>query len=323
VTSQRRPLPLVTVIATCFNHERFLVECLESIRAQTYPNIQLIIADDCSTDGSVPLIRAWLKETGTDCTLIIHEENQGVCRTRNETLSHARGKYVSSISTDDIWLPEKIAVQVEKMEKLPPTVGVLYGDAYLMDVVGNPLPKMYFESSRHSRTFERPPEGGIFAQILEVNFVPAMTTMIRRECFETVGPYDESLVYEDVDMWLRMARQYDFAFMPYVSARYRIHSSSLFQTLGSRAWGSELRIYLKHVGYRPELDAVLWDRIARLAYRLDHPGRLEYARANLRAGRNLRAVALYALCRAGIPYQRVVPLKRALNKIGAALRPAR
>ena len=82
-------LPLVTVIATCFNHERFVVECLESIRAQTYPNIQLIIADDCSTDGSVPLIRDWLTQTGTVCTLILHQQNQGVCRTRNETLTHA------------------------------------------------------------------------------------------------------------------------------------------------------------------------------------------------------------------------------------------
>jgi glycosyltransferase involved in cell wall biosynthesis len=323
VTSRKQQLPLVTVIATCFNHERFVIESLESIRAQTYPNIELIIADDCSTDGSVQLIREWLERTGTNCTLVLHTENQGVCATRNETLSRARGEYVSTVSTDDTWFPEKIAVQAEQMARSAPSVGVLYGDAYQVDVDGNPLPVMYFERSRPFRTYDEPPEGNVFEQLLEVNFVPAMTTMIRRECLEAVGPYDESLLYEDWDMWLRLARRYEFGFTPYVGARYRVHSSSLWQTLGNRAWESDIRVFLKHLGYSPAWDVVLWDRIARAAYRVDHPARLEYARANLRAGRSLRALAVYALCRTGVPYRRVARLKHALNAIGRAFRPAR
>jgi glycosyltransferase involved in cell wall biosynthesis len=316
-------LPLVTVTATCFNHERFVVECLESIRAQTYPNIQLIIADDCSTDGSVPLIREWLARTGTACTLVLHQENQGVCRTRNDVLSYAQGKYVSSVSTDDTWFPDKIADQVEQMERLPPSVGLLYGDAYLMDVEGNPLPQTFFESCRPSRTFEKPPEGNVYEHLLEVCFVPTMTTLIRRECLAAIGPYDESLAYEDWDMFLRLAQRYEFAFTTHFVARYRIHSSSLWQTLGSRLWESDIRIFQKHLGYSRAWDAILWDRIARAAYRLDRPERLQYASANLRAGRNPRALALYVLCRAGIPYRRVVPLKRAATRIGAGLRTAR
>jgi GT2 family glycosyltransferase len=103
-------LPLVSVIATCFNHERYVVESLESIRAQTYPNIQLIVADDASTDGSVELIRDWARETAAVCSFVFHEENQGVCRMRNDALAHARGDYVAGISTDDLWLPDRIAV---------------------------------------------------------------------------------------------------------------------------------------------------------------------------------------------------------------------
>jgi glycosyltransferase involved in cell wall biosynthesis len=313
--------PLVSVIATCFNHERYLVECLDSIRAQTYPRTELIIVDDCSADGSVALIQEWLRTTGTECSLIVHEENQGVCRTRNHALAQARGKYVSSISTDDVWLPDKIAVQVAQMEKLPSSVGVLYGDAYLIDEAGNPLPKTFFESSRHTRTFEQPPEGDVFAQLLEVIFVPVMTTLVRRDCYETVGPYDESLAYEDRDMLLRLARRYDFAYTPHVGARYRIHSSSLSQTIGDRAGESDLRTYRKHVGHRPALDPVLWDLIARLAYRLDRPEQLEYARANLRTAPSLKALLLYVLCRTGIPYRRVAPLKRTLSRLRSAARP--
>jgi glycosyltransferase involved in cell wall biosynthesis len=88
--------------------------CPESIRAQTYRNIQLILADDASTDGSVDLIRGWLARTETDCTLVLHEQNQGICRTRNDALA-----YVSSLSTDDVWLPDKLADQVAQLEEAP------------------------------------------------------------------------------------------------------------------------------------------------------------------------------------------------------------
>jgi len=319
----RQTQPLVTVIATCFNHERFVIECLESVRAQTYQNVQLIIMDDRSTDGSVRLIQDWVNRTGTECMLILHDENRGVCRTRNEALSHARGRYISSLSTDDTWYPEKLAVQVEQFESVPETVGVLYSDAELMDVDGCALPRMFFESSRHVRSFADPPEGDIFAKLLEVVFVPAMTTMIRRECFARVGPYDESLAYEDWDMLLRLARRFDFGFTPYVCARYRIHESSLSHTLGSRGLESDIQIFLKHVDYSPQTDALLWDRIARLSYRLGQPEQRAYARSNLRTNMSLRALALYLLCLTKIPYRWVAPLKRAARRASAPLRPTR
>jgi glycosyltransferase involved in cell wall biosynthesis len=317
-------LPLVTVIATCFNHARFVVECLESIRAQTYPNIQLIIADDCSTDGSVPLIRDWLTQTGTVCTLILHDENQGVCRTRNESLAHANGKYVSSLSTDDVWLPHKLAAQVEQMEQLPLRVGVAYGDAARIDAESRALPNTFIAELG---IVERP-EGDLYEALLAHNFIPAGATLVRRECYEEVGPWDESLIYEDWDMWLRIARCYQFAFTPRIGTHYRVHEESLSHTLhdrfgGSLWWEANMRIFLKHLGYSPAWDAVLWDRIARAAYRLDRAEQLQYAGANLRAGRSPRALALYVLCRAGIPYRRVVPFKRAAMRIGASLRPDR
>ena len=313
--ADRRPLPLVTVIATSFNHERYVIECLESIRAQTYPNVQLIVADDASTDRSVELIRDWARDTGTICTFLFHEENQGVCRTRNEALSLAEGAYVSGISTDDVWLPDKLAAQVTQLEALPATVGVSYGDAERMDADGNPLPGMFIE---HTGVVRAPPEGNIYEILLDENFIPAMSTLVRRECLEAVGPYDETLVYEDKDMWLRIARRYEFVFSPHVGARYRVHPVSLSHMMsgarkGAAWWEADIAIYLKHIGYSPAWDAILWDRIARAAYRLDRPEQLEYARANLRAGQSLRALVLYWLCRLGVPYRRLERLKHSAN----------
>jgi glycosyltransferase involved in cell wall biosynthesis len=300
------------VIATCFNHERYVVDCLESIRAQTYPHIQLIVADDASKDGSVALIERWARETGTDCTFVFHADNQGVCRTRNEALAHARGDYVAGISTDDLWLPDRIAVQVERLDALPATIGVAYGDAARMDVDGEPIAGDFIEQIGGVRS---PPEGDVYEALLTQNFIPAMSTLVRRECFEAVGPYDESLVYEDWDMWLRIARRFEFVFTPGIHVRYRVHSTSLSQRLADEGWWStDMSIFLKHVGHSPAWDAVLWDRIARAAYRLDRPEQLEYARANLHAGRSLPALALYGLCRARVPYRRVRPLKHAVAR---------
>jgi glycosyltransferase involved in cell wall biosynthesis len=303
------------VLATCFDQAPFVVECLESIRGQTYPEIELVVVDDCSTDGSVEVIREWLARTDTPCTLVVHEWNQGVCRARNEALAHAHGAYVAGIDMDNVFLPDTLTALVERLVKSPPNVGVVYGDAQRMDEHGAPLGQTFLEHLGRDHC----PEGDVYAALLEANFVPDGASLVRRACFEAVGPYDESLVYEDWDMWLRIARQYEFAFAPRICARYRVHERSLSHTLtkrdgGALWWESDLRVFLKHVGSSPARDAVLWDRIARAAYRLNLPERLEYARANLRARPTPRAVVLYALCRASVPYRWVAPVTRTLRR---------
>ena len=220
--------PLVTVIAMCFNHSRFAVQCLDSIRNQTYKNIQLIIMDDCSRDDSVAVIRDWIVSYDVDCVFVQHYRNVGICKTLNEAISHAKGKYVSMISTDDVWSLDKIERQVAQMEKLPGDVGVLYSDAYQIDERGNVAKRMFIESRR---SFESIPEGYIFPTLIEGNFIPAMTTLIRKSCYDKVGLYDERLCYEDYDMWLRMSRYYEFVFSPFVSAKYRILTTSLIHTV--------------------------------------------------------------------------------------------
>ena len=220
--------PLVTVIAVCYNHSRFVIECLESIRAQTYTNVQLIIMDDCSSDESVTLISDWIKLHQIKCEFIAHEVNRGLCRTLNEAVKLSKGRYISMIATDDCWLPEKIKFQVSEMESMPATVGVLYSDAYRISENGQLLPKMFISSYRE---FESPPTGNLKADLLHGNFIPAMTTLIRRTVYEQIGLYDENLVYEDWDFWLRTSNYFDFAFSQYPSANYRIVSTSMARTI--------------------------------------------------------------------------------------------
>jgi glycosyltransferase involved in cell wall biosynthesis len=223
--------PLVSVIAICYNHQDFLKECLESIRQQTYPYIQLIILDDCSTDSSVSLIQQWMREHASQAVFIPHQKNQGICRTLNEGLKWVQGKYVSIISTDDKWLLDKIERQVEKMETLSEEVGVLYSDAYRIDRDGQPMMPLFIEWAREG---VGQPEGNIFSILLDGNFIPAPSVLIRRACYDKVGGYDERLSYEDWDMWLRIAVHFQFAYSPHIATQYRSLSNSLSHALFAR-----------------------------------------------------------------------------------------
>jgi glycosyltransferase involved in cell wall biosynthesis len=220
--------PIVTVIALCYNHERFLIECLESIRAQTFQDFELIVADDCSRDGSPGLIDAWLAQHRPDAVFLRHEKNAGLCKTLNEALARAHGEFISMIATDDMWEPDKIERQLEAMRTQSEQVAVVYSDATQMDEAGKRLPKNFIEAHRPG---SKCPSGHVFSAMADGNFIPAMATLIRRQAIEAVGGYDQRLTYEDYDMWLRLAQRYDFLFCPGMVARYRIVSTSLVRTI--------------------------------------------------------------------------------------------
>ena len=124
--------PLVTIGAINYNNGLYVIETLESIKAQSYQNVELIIVDDCSTDNSVVLITEWLKNFDKPYKFIKHEKNKGVCNTCNDLLTNASGKYISTIGTDDIMMPDKIKVQVEILENSADEVCAVYSDAFLI-----------------------------------------------------------------------------------------------------------------------------------------------------------------------------------------------
>lgn len=221
-------LPLVSVLVGCYNHARFVIETLESVRCQTYPNIQLIIWDDKSGDQSPEMIRNWIENHNMACKFLEHSVNRGLCKSLNEALSLASGKYIAMTAADDLWLPEKIARQVNIMESSDSNVGVVYSDVFQIDEQGNALPGMFIESQRK---FRNPPVGSLFDVLWEGNFIPAMSTLIRRECYNHVGNYDEDLCFEDWDMWLRISRSYQFAFDAIPSAKYRVVATSMVRTI--------------------------------------------------------------------------------------------
>jgi glycosyltransferase involved in cell wall biosynthesis len=267
-TYSNSDLPLVSAIALCYNHERFLHDCLEGIKAQNYPNLQIIVTDDGSRDASPLLIRSWIERNPSlRVTFLCNERNLGLCKTLNRALSLAQGKYISMIATDDVWEADKIRDQVAAMESLPEKAGVLYSDAFQIDESGSPLPKRFIESHRE---FNRMPEGDIREILWQGNFIPAMTTLIRSSVFECVGMYDEKLFYEDWEMWLRISEHYHFAYFPRPTAKYRVVRNSISKSSVDKMTLANELIFIKYLlqkGVPRKLHSQAFNFAVRKAYR--------------------------------------------------------
>jgi len=251
-------LPLVTVGVASFNNASYLRETLESIRLQTYAHIEVIIVDDASRDDSVMVAKAWLAEhPDVDGRLICHEANLGVCRVCNGIVTQGRGEFISIIGSDDVFLSDKLSRQVALMLQAPPEVGVVFGDNGHMDSTGKSIPTPTDVAPMHT--------GNVFLALLKANFVPATSTLVRRSCYEKVGLYDENLNYEDWDIWLRIAREFEFLYVPRVEAIYRVHNKSATYTRRLQIEESSLVLLCKHLDYSVEGDKIIHRHVRQLS----------------------------------------------------------
>lgn len=217
------PLPLVSIICLCYNHERFLAEALNSVLAQTYPNLEIIMVDDCSSDGSVDIIKQYL-QTYPQLKFIGTGHNRGNCAAFNMGWRVSHGDFLIDFATDDVLLPDRVTQQVAAFRQLGSSYGVVYSDAEYISDSGNHL---YF----HSRKYKAAPDGDVFAEVLRRYFICPPTMMMRRSVLEQLNGYDETLAYEDFDFWVRSARRYDYFYLPVLTTKRRIHAGSL-----ARGW---------------------------------------------------------------------------------------
>jgi acetyltransferase-like isoleucine patch superfamily enzyme len=225
------PPPKVSFLALCFNHAPYLTQCLDAIAAQQWPHAELIILDNASADNSPDTIRHWARTAPLPTTLLLETERRGICANVNHMLAHASGEFFALISTDDYWLPSKTARQVAALSSLGEDWSVAYSDALCIDATGHPLPDPFIQSHR---SFDQLPSGDILAELLRGPFIPAMSTLVRRSALAKAGTYDESLVYEDYDMWIRLATNGKFHAEPDPLCAYRILDSSLIRTAAAQ-----------------------------------------------------------------------------------------
>ena len=213
--------PLVSVICLSYNHEAYVVEALNSVINQTYPNVELLIADDCSTDNSVEVIQNWL-ENHPEVDFLTNEKNLGNTKTFNQLAKKAKGEFIIDLAADDVLLPNCIEKQVKTFQNSKfKNLAIVYGNLTEIDENGNFIENYYTEE-------DYPESGDIYKMVVgRTTKICSVSSMVKKSFMEKLGYYDENLAYEDLDLWIRTSRDFDFEYIPEILAKKRVLFNSL------------------------------------------------------------------------------------------------
>ncbi|MBS7255941.1 glycosyltransferase family 2 protein [Flavobacterium branchiicola] len=218
---------LVTIICLCYNHEKFVVESLDSVLKQDYNAIELIIVDDYSTDNSKKTIEKW-GANYPQFQFIANETNLGNTKSFNKALKLAKGEFIIDLAADDVLLPNCVSLQVQAFKESNfKNLGIVYGNAELIDENGT-FESYFFPVNSSKETTEKRPVGDIYLSILSGgNSFCSVSSMTKKSVFDDLKGYDESLAYEDLDFWIRVSRNYDIDFIDSILVQKRILKNSL------------------------------------------------------------------------------------------------
>jgi glycosyltransferase involved in cell wall biosynthesis len=219
--------PLVSVVIPVYNGARFISRTLDSVSAQTHGTLEIVVVDDGSTDRTRDLV---LERAAADPRIrLVRQENAGVAAARNRGIRESQGPFIAPLDADDLWHPEKIERQLRRFEERP-EAGLVYCWSIGIDDQDCVFPQRVSPASF---------EGDVFAALVFQNFIGnASSPLIRRECLEEVGGFDESLRAaraegcEDRKLYMDIAERHDFALEPLFLVGYR-------QMPGSMSWKSD------------------------------------------------------------------------------------
>lgn len=258
--------PLVSVVIPVYNCESYLAEAIDSVLAQDYPHVELIVLDDGSTDGSRAVIERYPESK------FVREShaNMGQSATLNKGWAMAKGGILSYLSADDALLPGAISKAVEQLKANPDAV-MVYGDYQLMD------------SGSKTTEHVSAPDFSYREMVGDIVVQPGPGVFFRREGFDRLGGWDVSLRQTpDYEYWLRLALTGRFLHVPVTWARFRVHEKSQSYHSTTAEKSDEvihvLQRYFERTGIPPDIAKLRPQSIAMAC--------VAAARFHLRAGRN-------------------------------------
>lgn len=205
--------PKVTVVCTCYNQAVYVQGALQSVAAQEYlGEIELIIIDNGSTDSSLKKIETWRAQnlSHLPSTLLAFPDNLGICKAFNQALAIAQGKYIIDLAADDRLLPGKITRQVMHFEQATEDTALLYSNGSFVDERGRVLADLYHRDTsapfRGQIPYTWARSGDVFLWNLQRHFIAPPTVLFRTQALKAINGYDESLLYEDWDCYIRLLR---------------------------------------------------------------------------------------------------------------------
>lgn len=225
-TAPPTEMPLVSVIIPAFNAEAFILEAIDSITAQAYPAVEILVVDDGSRDATVALVKKACPQAR-----VIQQANAGAAAARNTGLKAAQGTFICFLDADDAWFPGKLHAQVAHLTQHPAT-GVVFHHWY----VWQPDPDGQYTAPKvqqcaNPQQIDPAHSGWIYHHLLLSCIVHTSTVMMRREVLEKIGLFKTELVTgEDYDYWFRVSRHFQIDKLNGIYSLYRAAEGSLTST---------------------------------------------------------------------------------------------
>jgi len=215
--------PLVSVILPAYNAQVYIAQAVASVLEQDYANLELLVVDDGSTDGTAE--HPALQDRRIR---VLHQANAGPAAARNLGLTAAGGDLIAFMDADDLWLPGKLTAQVGYLQAHP-DISIVFGrfQRWLAEPDGS-FSTPPANQARPTLPVLAQPSGWIYTDLLLDSVIHIITAMVRKPVFDTVGLFDTRLpTGEDYDFWLRASRQFKIDQLAQTLACYRIHPTSL------------------------------------------------------------------------------------------------
>jgi len=231
--------PLVSIVTPSYNQVRFLEAALCSVLVQDYPNMEYLVVDGASNDGSVEIIRRYADRLAW----WVSEKDSGQSEAINKGFHRARGEFVGWLNSDDIYLPGAVSAAI-KVFQSHPEAGLVYGDAQAIDADG----KLFNLMRARQYTL---------ADLMAFNIICQPAAFIRRSVLEEAGYLDPAYqLLMDNLLWMCMARKAPIVYIPQTWAAARYHDQAKNRTRGA-AYGQEARRLIADLRSRPEFSELI------------------------------------------------------------------
>jgi glycosyltransferase involved in cell wall biosynthesis len=219
-------MPTVSVVVTCYNYGKFLKGCLDSVLGQSFADFEIILVNDGSTDNTDEVIEEF---RGISNIKYIKQVNSGQAKAKNTGIRHATGSFIAFLDADDMWEENKLIKQMPLFSN--ESVGVVYSRARYINEQGQALDHVHLDGK-----YLVPVSGSVTNNLFLDNFIPFSSSIVRRDCLERCGVFDESLQMGiDWDLWLRISTVYEFNFVDQPLLIYRIgHAGQMSKNLETR-----------------------------------------------------------------------------------------
>lgn len=250
--------PTVSIIMNCLNSSLHLHEALDSIKAQTCQDFEIVFWDNCSSDDSPTIAKAF----GSRLRYFRGSHTVPLGAARNLAIAKARGRYIAFLDCDDLWLPRKLETQIALFETNS-AVGLTSTDTEIFD--GRRILKRLFSEAK-------PVRGHVFRELLQRQWISMSSAMIRREALDSLSTdekwFDESLnVCEEADVFYRIAHDWELDHVDEALTRWRVHSTNTtFRKFGQFA-DETLKILEKHRSLYADYDVINADLVELLTRR--------------------------------------------------------